>query len=378
MDRIILSITELHSLFETVIKEFRLQGSINKIDCIGRGNINDTYLAQTLVENGEREYIFQRVNHFVFSEPQKIAENVIKVTEHIENKLRMRGVTDIRRHVMHYYRKPDGSYFHITENGEYWRVLSCIYNAHSVDHADITHLRSAGVAFGEFQSLLSDFPSETLYTTIPDFHNTKKRYESLRAAAERDAHGRLKNVKSEYDYLLSMEPYAVKLCEMQEKGILKCRVVHNDTKCNNVMFDNLTGEHLAVIDLDTVMQGLVANDFGDAVRFAANPGGEDNEDLSRVYLDLDYYTAFAEGFVPQIIGKVTDEEIEALPDGVLSITLELAARFLTDYLNGDVYFKCKKINHNLFRTRAQIALAKDVFGKMPELRVRLSTIVKSI
>ncbi len=374
----ILSITELNLLFEKIIKEFRLQGRINKIDCIGRGNINDTYLTQTLIENGEREYIFQRVNHFVFAEPQKIAENVIKVTEHIENKLKSRGVTDVRRHVMHYYRKPDGSYFHITENGDYWRVLSCIYNAHSVDHADIAHLRSTGVAFGEFQNLLSDFPSETLYTTIPDFHNTKKRFADLRLAAEKNIANRLDSVKTEYDYLLSMENEAVKLCEMQEKGMLPSRVVHNDTKCNNVMFDNATGEHLAVIDLDTVMQGLVATDFGDAVRFAANPGGEDNEDLSRVYLDLDYFSAFAEGFVPQIIGKVTDEEIKTLPDGVLSITLELAARFLTDYLNGDKYFKCKKINHNLFRTRAQIALAKDVFGKMPELRARLGNIVESI
>ena len=374
----ILSTAELTTLFEKIIKEFHLQGSINKIDCIGRGNINDTYLAQTLVENGEREYILQRVNHLVFSEPQKIAENVIKVTEHIENKLKSRGVTDIRRRVMHYYRKPDGGYFHITENGDYWRVLSCIYNSHSVDHADLIHLRSSGIAFGEFQSLLSDFPSETLYTTIPDFHNTKKRFNDLRLAAEKNTANRFDSVRNEYNYLLSMEQEAVKLCEMQEKGILPSRVVHNDTKCNNVMFDNVTGEHLAVIDLDTVMQGLVATDFGDAVRFAANPGGEDNEDLSRVYLDLDYFSAFAEGFVPQIIGKVTDREIETLPDGVLAITLELAARFLTDYLNGDTYFKCKKINHNLFRARAQIALAKDVFGKMPELRDRLNAIVESI
>ena len=374
----ILSITELKLLFEKLIKDFRLEGRINKIDCIGRGNINDTYLAQTLIEDGEREYIIQRVNHNVFANPNVIAENVCRVTGHIEKKLKERGMTDIRRHVIRYYRKPDGSFFHITEEGDYWRVLSCIYNAHSVDHADIPHLRSSGTAFGEFQNLLSDFPSETLYITIPDFHNTKKRYDDLRRAAENDVCSRLKNVKAEYDYLISMENEAVKLCEMQEKGILKCRVVHNDTKCNNVMFDNATGEHLAVIDLDTVMPGLVAHDFGDAVRFAANPGGEDNEDLSRVYLDLDYYTAFAEGFVPQIIGKVTDEEIETLPDGVLSITLELAARFLTDYLNGDKYFKCKKINHNLFRTRAQIALAKDVFGKMPELRARLNAITKSI
>ena len=369
---------ELYPLFKTLIREFNLKGSLSKIRCISTGNINDTYIATTSFNCGERAYLVQRVNHNVFLNPQRIAENVCNVTDHIEHKLREAGVADIRRRVLRYYRKPDGSFYHVTEDGQYWRVLSYVYSSVNSSLSDIPHLRSAGLAFGEFQQYLSDYPAETLYETIPDFHNTKKRYESLRVAAQKDVMGRLKNVRAEYEYLLSMEEYAVKLCEMQEKGILKCRVVHNDTKCNNVMFDNVTGEHLAVIDLDTVMQGLVANDFGDAVRFAANPGGEDNEDLSRVYLDLDYYTAFAEGFVPQINGKVENAEIETLPDGVLSITLELAARFLTDYLNGDRYFKCKKINHNLFRTRAQIALAKDVFGKMPEMRARLQSIVDSI
>jgi hypothetical protein len=171
-----------------------------------------------------------------------------------------------------------------------------------------------------------------------------------------------------------MEKEACVLCELNEQGKLPIRVVHNDAKCNNVMFDVETNEHLAVIDLDTVMPGLIANDFGDAVRFAANPGGEDNPDLSKIYLDLDFYSAFAEGFVPSVIKTATPIEVETLPDGVLALTLELAARFLTDYLNGDVYFKCKIDKHNLVRTRAQIALAKDIAAKMPELRSRLKDI----
>jgi len=367
---------EYFSLFTTIIRDFKLKGELTGITCVSTGNINDTYVVSTVINGMEKEYILQRVNHKVFSNPDKVAENVCKVTDHVEKKLRESGYKDIRRRVMRYYRKSDGSYFHITDDGNYWRVLSCVYNAVSIDFADIPHLRAAGIAFGEFQNYLSDFPAESLYETIPDFHNTAKRYDNLRKAASSDAFGRLSSVKEEYDYLMSMENEATLLCKLSENGLLPHRVVHNDTKCNNVMFDSVTGEHLAVIDLDTVMEGLVAYDFGDAVRFAANPGGEDNEDTSKIYLDLDYYSAFAEGFVPCLIGKVTDKEIETLPDGVLAITLELAARFLTDYLNGDVYFKCKRDKHNLIRTKAQIALAKDVFGKMPELRKRLSAIVE--
>lgn len=374
----ILDNLDLHELFKAIIKDFGLEGELTDIKYIGTGNINDTYSAKTVIDGGEREYILQRVNHFVFSNPNRIAENVCKVTDHIEQKLKKQNATDIRRRVLRYYRKSGGGYFHITDSGDYWRVLSCVYNAHSVDSADISHLRSAGVAFGEFQNLLSDFPASTLYETIPDFHNTKKRYCDLRAAAEKDVVKRLSSVRAEYEYLLSMEKYAITLCELCENGEIPNRVVHNDTKCNNVMFDDETNEHLAVIDLDTVMPGLVACDFGDAVRFAANPGGEDNEDISKVYLDTECYSAFAEGFVPCVYGKVSDREIETLPDGVLAITLELAARFLTDYLNGDTYFKCKKDKHNLIRARAQIALARDVFGKMPELRVRLKSIIDSI
>lgn len=369
---------ELSELFTTIIKDFNLKGELIGIECVSTGNINDTYTIKTVYMGNEREYILQRVNHRVFSNPERVAENVCKVTDHVERKLREAGVGDIRRRVLRYYRNADGKYFHITSEGDYWRVLSCVYNAISIDFADIPHLRQAGIAFGEFQNYLSDFPAETLYETIPDFHNTKKRYSDLKNAAAKNTAGRLSEVREEYEYLLSMEEKAVVLCELSEKGELPFRVVHNDTKCNNVMFDSITGERLAVIDLDTVMPGLVAYDFGDAVRFAANPGGEDNEDLSQIYLDLDYYSAFAEGFVPSVYGKVTDKEIETLPDGVLAITLELAARFLTDYLNGDVYFKCKKQRHNLLRARAQIKLAKDVFGKMPELRARLESITKKI
>lgn len=366
---------ELYPLFNTIINEFNLKGTLSRIYCVSAGNINDTYVATTAYEEGERQYLVQRVNHNVFSSPELIAENVCKVTDHIEHKLREAGVEDIRRRVLRYYRKADGSYYHITPEGEYWRVLSYVYSSINSSLSDAPRLRSAGIAFGEFQQQLSDFPADELHETIPDFHNTKKRYDDLRASAKEDKLGRLASVKKEYDYLMSMEKEATLLCELSEQGLLPHRVVHNDTKCNNVMFDFKTGEHLAVIDLDTVMPGLVAYDFGDAVRFAANPGGEDNPAPHSVYLDVEFYTAFAEGFVPCLLGSITDKEIETLPDGVLAITLELATRFLKDYLDGDVYFKCKMPKHNLVRTKAQIALAKDIYGKMPILRRRLKGII---
>ncbi len=368
---------ELFPLFETIIKDFNLKGELKDIEFIGTGNINDTYVARTNFHLGEKLYIIQRVNHNVFAEPQRIAENVSKVTKHIEKKLRDEDADDIRRKVLRYYQKSDGSYYHITPSGDYWRVVSCVYGAVSVNDADEHYLHAAGEAFGEFQNYLSDFPSESLFVTIPDFHNTKKRYQDLIEAATKNVVNRLDEVREEYDYLLSMEKEACILCELNEQGKIPNRVVHNDTKCNNVMFDVETGEHLAVIDLDTVMAGLVAYDFGDAVRFAANPGGEDNVDVSKVYLNLDYYSAFVNGFVPKIINSATPLEIETLPDGVLAITLELAARFLTDYLNGDVYFKCKMPKHNLVRTKAQVKLAQDIAEKMPELRARLKVITDS-
>ncbi len=370
--------SELFPLFKTIIKEFNLKGKLREIRCISTGNINDTYLCVNDFHNGEKQYLFQRVNHNVFANPEDIADNVQNVTAHIEEKLKDEKVTDIRRRVLRYYRKKDGSRYHVTPDGNYWRVVSYVYGAVSVNDADETYLRYAGSAFGKFQRYLSDFEAETLHDTIPDFHNTVKRYGALRESADKDVVSRLASVRDEYDYLMSMEKEATILCTLADEGKLPLRVVHNDTKCNNVMFDVDTDEDLAVIDLDTVMPGLMGNDFGDAVRFAANPGGEDNPDTSKIHLDLDYYTAFVEGFVPQIMSIATEDEINSLPDSVLAITLELASRFLKDYLDGDVYFKCKMDRHNLVRTRAQIALAKDIAKKMPELRARLETVVKSI
>lgn len=353
---------------------FGIGGETVKAEAFGNGNINDTYLVYIQSGDGVARYIFQRVNRSVFTNPEDIAKNVSGVTTHIANKLRLAGEKDIERRVVKYYRNVSGGYYHITENGDYWRVMSYIYDSVCFDTADNTLLFNTGVAFGEFQRLLSDFPAETLCVTIPDFHNTPARYAQLALAAGADAFSRLCEVKAEYDYLLSQSENACRLCRLADSGAIPLRVVHNDTKCNNVMFDAKTGRNLAVVDLDTVMPGLIAYDFGDAVRFAANPGGEDCEDLSAVFLDTDAFAAFARGYVGQIRGSVSRFELDTLADGVLAVTLELAARFLTDYLCGDSYFKCKKERHNLIRARAQIALARDIITKIPTIRSVLDSI----
>lgn len=353
---------------------FGIGGETVKAEAFGNGNINDTYLVYIQSGDSVARYIFQRVNRAVFTNPEDIAKNVSGVTTHIANKLRLAGEKDIERRVVKYYRNISGGYYHITESGDYWRVMSYIYDSVCFDTADNTLLFNTGVAFGEFQRLLSDFPAETLCVTIPNFHNTPARYAQLALAAGADAFSRLCEVKAEYDYLLSQSENACRLCRLADSGAIPLRVVHNDTKCNNVMFDAKTGRNLAVVDLDTVMPGLIAYDFGDAVRFAANPGGEDCEDLSEVFLDADAFAAFARGYVGQIRGSVSRFELDTLADGVLAVTLELAARFLTDYLCGDSYFKCKKERHNLIRARAQIALARDIITKIPTIGSVLDSI----
>ena len=353
---------------------FGIGGETVKAEAFGNGNINDTYLVYIQSGDSVARYIFQRVNRAVFTNTEDIAKNVSGVTTHIANKLRLAGEKDIERRVVKYYRNISGGYYHITESGDYWRVMSYIYDSVCFDTADNTLLFNTGVAFGEFQRLLSDFPAETLCVTIPDFHNTPARYAQLALAADADAFSRLCEVKAEYDYLLSQSENACRLCRLADSGAIPLRVVHNDTKCNNVMFDAKTGRNLAVVDLDTVMPGLIAYDFGDAVRFAANPGGEDCEDLSEVFLDTDAFAAFARGYVGQIRGSVSRFELDTLADGVLAVTLELAARFLTDYLCGDSYFKCKKERHNLIRARAQIALARDIITKIPTIGSVLDSI----
>lgn len=359
----------LSPVFDEIIRTFQLKGRQNGYTVIATGNINDTFALETILPEGvRRHYAVQRINHFVFADPNAVAHNAFAVTAHIERKLRDAGVQDIRRRVLHYYRKEDGSFFHRLSDGSYWRVFSFVYDSINTSTADACILRGTGAAFGRFQYLLADFPAEELAVTIPDFHNTPKRFDDLERAAAADVCGRLAEDRPLYDYLLSMRAQVDLFDKLHAAGRLPLRVVHNDTKCNNVMFDRTTLEPLAVIDLDTVMPGFVAHDFGDAVRFACNTAEEDAEDLSAVSLDLTAFEHFAAGFLPEVRSILTEEELDTLPEGALLITLELASRFLKDDLEGDVYFKCHKERHNRIRAACQITLAQDISRKLPQMR----------
>lgn len=368
---------KLYEIFSLLTVAFDLKGEIEGYETIKTGNINDTYVLHTQTKDGRRlHYTVQRLNHEVFLHPEEVAENAFAVTTHIERKLRAMGETDVRRRVLRYYRMTSGNFFLRMQDGNYWRVFSYVYDAMNTSEANDRILYGTGSAFGRFQRYLSDFPAEKLFVTIPDFHNTPKRFADLHASVEADVCGRAASVEEELAYLFSMERYVSLFDDLHRAGQLPLRVVHNDTKCNNVMFDRETLLPLAVIDLDTVMPGFVTYDFGDAVRFACNTAAEDEENVSAVSLDLHGYRQFARGFLGELRGIITETELETLPKGVLIVTLELAARFLKDYLDGDVYFKCRKEQHNLLRARCQIELAKDIALKLPEMDRLLAEIVE--
>lgn len=229
---------------------------------------------------------------------------------------------------------------------------------------DLSVVRSAGQAFGDFQMLLSDFDAEQLFYTIPDFHNTRKRYEKLKADMASDPCGRVSEVRNELDWLLSVEDEACRLTDLFNAGKLPLRVTHNDTKINNVLFDEKSREALVVIDLDTVMPGLVGHDFGDAIRFAANFVEEDCPQADKAGVNLNIFWAFAEGFIKETAATLTEAEVNTLGISCFALACELATRFLDDYILGDKYFKVNYPEHNLVRTRCQIALAKDMRKKM--------------
>ena len=351
-----------------ICAEFNIDGKYVSCQELTTGNINNTYQVKFIRDGQEKKYIIQRINKNVFKQPENVMDNIVKVTNHIRNKIREQELST-RKFVMRaFYSKNSNQPFVIDDVGEYWRCYRFIENSTTYDSVDnLNIIEKAGTAFGKFQNYLSDFDAKELYQTIPNFHNTKIRYKVFYEAIEKDAYKRVGKVKLEIEKLCEFEKEAVKLQEYLDSGKIPFRVAHNDTKCNNISFDKTTGEALAVLDLDTVMPGAIAHDFGDAIRFIANTCLEDDPDFESVALDLEKYEAFTKGFVSELKSTFTDLEKSTLNLGLFAMTVELAVRFLTDYLNGDKYFKTKYPGHNLDRARNQIALAKDIKNKMEQL-----------
>ena len=360
--------------FEALASIFGIAGEIKSIDIIGNGNINQTYDVCIVDGDVERRYVFQRLNIYVFKNPKQIMKNIEKITSHIADKLESQGKS--RDCVMHFAHCENGKNYYMVDQG-FWRISEYVPNTVTYNSCDdLDKLRSAGSAFGEFQTMLADFNASDLYETIPNFHNTRSRIAVLMRHANEDPCGRADEVKEELDRIRAYKSLAVRLNELVDSQELPLRVTHNDTKINNVLFDKNTGKAKTVIDLDTVMPGLVAHDFGDAVRFAANTGAEDEKDVSLVSLDMERFRAFAEGFIPEVASALTPIEVKTLALGAFTMTVELAVRFLDDYITGDQYFKTLYRGHNLVRTRAQLALADDIYEKLGEMNKIVSEISK--
>ena len=351
---------------QDIISRFALEGMPIYWGRYGSGHINETYLTVT---NRPHLYILQKVNTRVFGDGRKLMHNIILVTEHLRKK-----EADPRR-VLTLVPARDGEPYITLENGDVWRAYEFITGSICLDRAESAEdFRQSGAAFGMFQRQLSDFPAETLHEILPGFHDTPRRYRALRRAVEEDRAGRVKTARAEIDFYLEREASAGFLQDRIASGALPLRVTHNDTKLNNVMLDDTTRAPLCVIDLDTVMPGLVACDFGDSIRFGASTAAEDEKDLSKVHFSLPLFTAYAEGFLGVCKAQLTQSEKATLPMGARLMTLECGARFLTDYLQGDTYFHTAYPEHNLIRARTQMKLTAEMEAHMEDMGRIVDTI----
>ncbi len=337
-----------------IYSRFQLDGGVISCTRYGSGHINETYL---VVTSRPHLYILQKLNTRAFQNVPGLMDNIIAVTEHL------RKVEGNPRRALTLIPTVEGKpYLTLDEN--YWRMYEFVTDSLCLDKAETANdLYQSGYAFGRFQNQLADFPAETLTETIPHFHDTPDRFRLFHEAIARDAAGRLSNVQAEVARFLAHEEEASTLLDLCRKGELPLRVTHNDTKLNNIMLDAETRAPLCVIDLDTVMPGLAAHDFGDSIRFGASTAAEDEQDLSKVSLSLGLYRAYAGGFLAACGDRLTKREIETLPWGAKLMTLECGVRFLTDYLNGDTYFHVTRPDHNLDRCRTQITLVEDMERK---------------
>lgn len=355
-----------------ITSHFEISGTVAEVVPLGTGLINDTFRVRTGPESAP-DYVLQRINHAVFKDVGLLQDNILRITEHIRKKLRDRGETDIDRKTLTVVPAKDGLLYYF-DGENYWRVT--VFIPRSVTYEQVTPETAylTGKAFGEFQYLLSDLPGGPLGATIPDFHNMPFRLEQLNEAVAADAAGRLEKVRGIVDGLLSRAGEMCKAETLYREGLLPKRITHCDTKVNNMLFDE-DGGFLCVIDLDTTMPGFVLSDFGDFVRTAGNTGAEDDENLSNVGVDMDIFREFSRGYIESARGFLTRTEIENLPYGAQLMTYMQTVRFLTDYLNGDTYYKVKSPEHNLQRTLAQMTLLESIDSHLGEMNETINGLI---
>lgn len=350
-----------------VIENFPFKGELVDYKINKRGHINDTFVLTFKEEEKTKDYILQRINSDVFTNPDQLMENIIGVTNHLRGKIIEKGGNP-NRETLNVVMTKDQKPYYSDGLGNFWRVYNYVTEVLCFEKVENPEdFSEIGWAFGNFQKLLADYPAHTLHESIKDFHNTKKRFETFVEVLKEDKLSRAKDIKNEVNFVLDREEITGYFNELVEKEDLPLRVTHNDTKLNNILIDQETKKAICVIDLDTIMPGLAVNDFGDAIESGASSGAEDEKDLSKVECDLDLFEAFTKGFIKGTEGKLTEREIDLLPMGAKIMTLECGIRFLTDYLDGDRYFRTTREGQNLDRARTQFKLVLDMENKWDQL-----------
>jgi len=350
-----------------ILINFQIPGDFIDVTPYGSGHIHDTYVSRFMTVNGVSRYIHQRINQKVFHEPEKLMRNIERVTAHLRRKIIAVG-GDAERETLNLIPALDGKCFHRSDNGSYWRTFAFIEGARTYDTVENRNMvYEVGYAFGKFQHLMADLLGEPLHETIPDFHNTPKRFQMFVQSLEKDVVNRARSVTKEIEFVKNRAHEVSLVLDLFKQGKIPERIAHNDTKFNNVMIDDQTKKALCVIDLDTVMPGLSTYDFGDSVRMGASTAAEDERDLSKVSLDLEMFNGLACGYLDACRTFLTSSEMDYLPFASKLMTFECGMRFLTDYLDGDIYFKIKRENHNLDRCRTQFKMVEDMEQKMKRM-----------
>lgn len=359
-----------------ITQKFQLYGELTGAELFSSGHIHDTYVATYNQGGTPVKYVIQRINNHVFKEPAKLMHNMVRILEHIRVKLISSDESDFSRKVLSLIPTRDGQQYYNDGAENFWRVFVYIERARTFDIIETEEMAfEAAKAFGHFQKLLVDLPKPRLHETIPDFHNTPKRFATLLSAVENDVCDRAKSVKKEIEFCLKHKAVTEVLLNLHAKGDIPERVTHNDTKINNVMLDNNTGKGVCVLDLDTVMPGLTLYDFGDMMRTATNPAQEDEADLSKVNMQMPMFEAIARGFLESTSDMLNKSEKEHLAFGGILITLEVGIRFLTDHLLGDTYFKIHRRNQNLDRARAQFKLVESMESQRDAMNAFIQKII---
>jgi len=364
--------------FADIVKAFRVEGILDSVTPCGSGHVNDTYIVACRQNGQHRRYTLQRINHSIFTHPQQLMDNVLRVTQHIRHKLQQEQAADIERRVLTVIPTHSGGSCCQDCHGCYWRMYQYIDEAQSRDYLSSPDMAfEAARMFGRFQRLL-DLPEPKLAETIPDFHNTPKRLADFIRALESDSHNRAAEAKEEIRFVLDHAGMCDHLLRQVRQGLIPERITHNDTKISNVLFDSRTGQGICVIDLDTVMPGLSLYDFGDMVRTAACPAAEDEENLSKIRLERTFFAALVRGYISQTADFLTPAEKQHLVFAGKLITFEQMIRFLGDYLNGDSYYKISRPGHNLIRARTQMKLVQSIQEQEEALHACVNSLLETV